>query len=177
MLLCFISKVCERLYQLAGALAALCLVAMALCVVTSIVSRLVEWYVPGLTEIAGYLMGAANCLALAYTFRNKAHIQVTLFVEKLSQKYQAVLALFALAVTGFVCCYLAYYMCRLTYFSWDFEEVSDGSVAFPLWVPQSVVAFGTIVLAISVMHSFLEFSYRVIRGDLPESDESLGGVK
>ncbi|MCZ2721491.1 TRAP transporter small permease [Marinomonas sp. 15G1-11] len=164
----------DKLYKTAGALAALCLVAMTVCVITSIVSRLLSLYVPGLTEIAGYLMGASNCLALAYTFRNKAHIQVTLFVEMLTPIGQKVASIFALAVTALVTAYLSYYMVRLTYFSWDFHELSDGSIALPLWIPQSVVAFGTVILAISLVHSLIEYCVMAKKGTANESTDLLG---
>lgn len=164
----------DKLYKISGALAATCLVIMTLCVITSIVSRLLSLYVPGLTEIAGYLMAATNCLALAYTFRHRAHIQVTLFVEKLSPIGQRTTSVFALAVTAFITVYLAYYMIRLTYFSWDFHEVSDGSIALPLWIPQIVVAVGTVILAISLIHSFIEYCVLLITGKTEESTDLLG---
>lgn len=176
MLFCSIAKGFDRLYTIAGALAAVCLVSMALCVITSIVSRLISVYIPGLTEIAGYLMGAANCLALAYTFRNKAHIQVTLFVEKLSQANQNRFCIFALAVTSVITIYVAFYMIRLTYFSWDFGDVSGGSLATPMWIPQSVVTLGTIILAISLIHSFIEYCWS-LKTSRPSSDVSSGAEK
>jgi len=164
MFLCNIGKGLDYLYKLSGALAALCLVSMAVCVVTSIVSRLVGVYVPGLTEIAGFLMAAANCLALAYTFRGKAHIQVTLFIEKMGVRKQQWWALFALLVTSVVCVYLAYYMCRLVYFSWQYGDVSGGSVAILMWIPQSVVSLGCIFFAVSVVHSFFECLWFTVTG-------------
>ncbi|MBM6550826.1 TRAP transporter small permease [Marinomonas ostreistagni] len=170
MFLCSIGKGLEGLYKFSGALAALCLVSMALCVILSIVTRLFDGYVPGLTEIAGYLMGAANCLALAYTFRNKAHIQVTLFIEKMGVKQQRGFTVFALLMTSLITLYVAYYMIRLTYFSWDFHEVSDGSIALPLWIPQSVVTLGTILFAISVVHSFFEYCWLLLTGQAPSSN-------
>ncbi|MGO3346728.1 MAG: TRAP transporter small permease [Marinomonas sp.] len=162
--MCNLGKRLDVLYQLSGALAALCLISMALCVVTSIVSRLAGWYVPGMTEISGYLMAAANCLALAYTFRGKAHIQVSLFIEKMGLQQQQWFALFALLMTSIITLYLAVYMSRLAYFSWFFGDVSDGSIATPLWIPQLVVAIGTIFFAVSVLHSFAEGVRLVVRG-------------
>ncbi len=164
MLLSKLGKGLDKLYTLSGALAAICLVGMAMCVIVSITSRLLDFYVPGLTEIAGYLMGAANCLALAYTFRNKAHIQVTLFIEKMGVKQQRIFEIFALFTTAAVTIYVAYYMSRLTYFSWDFHELSDGSIAIPLWIPQIIVAIGTVFFAISLVHSFVEHTWLVMTG-------------
>lgn len=143
-------------YNLCGLLAALCLIAMALCILLSILSRLADYYIGGLTEMAGYLMAAANCLGLAYTFRAKGHIRINLISSRFSMATQHKLEIWSLLVTSAIACYLAYYMSTLTYWSWEFEEVSEGADALLLWIPQSVVAFGCIVLAISVLHSLLE---------------------
>ncbi|RDL45205.1 TRAP transporter small permease [Marinomonas piezotolerans] len=171
--LCLCGKALDWLYRVSGALAALCLIGMTLCVISSIVSRLLGLYVPGTTEIAGYLMAAANCLALAYTFRGKAHIQVTLFIEKMAVKNQRFFAFFSLFITAIVTIYLAYYMSRLAYFSWDFHEVSDGSIAFPLWIPQSIVALGTIFFAISVVHSLFDLNQFSKEADASASGDVL----
>lgn len=174
MYLCHLGKRLDSLYRLAGALAAVCLISMALCVVTSIVSRLTGLYVPGMTEISGYLMGAANCLALAYTFRGKAHIQVSLFIEKMGAKQQDWFALFALLVTSAIAVYVAFYMFRLSYFSWEFGDVSGGSLATPLWIPQLVVAIGTCFFAISVVHSCLECGWGLLSGKPSLNSDSEG---
>ncbi len=151
-----VSRVFERFYSLCGLLAALCLVAMALCVLLSILSRLVDVYIGGLTETAGYLMAAANCLGLAYTFRAKGHIRINLISSRFSSQVQHKLEIWCLMVTSFITGYLAYYMSTLTYWSWEFEEVSEGADAMLLWMPQSIAAFGCIVLAICTFHSLLE---------------------
>lgn len=149
-------RVMERFYSFCGLLAALCLVAMALCILLSILSRLVDVYIGGLTETAGYLMAAANCLGLAYTFRAKGHIRINLISSRFSPQVQHKLEIWCLMVTSVITSYLAYYMSTQTYWSWQFEEVSEGADALLLWIPQSVVAFGCIVLALCTCHSLLE---------------------
>ncbi|MGF1680317.1 TRAP transporter small permease [Photobacterium minamisatsumaniensis] len=146
----------EQFYKFCGFLAALCLVALALSVLLSITSRFFQIYIGGLTEIAGYLMAAANCLGLAYTFRNGGHISINLFTSRLSAKKQKVAAIWGLFATSAIMIYLAYYMIILTYWSYEFEEVSEGSDGMLLYIPQTIVAFGCVVMALSVVHTLLE---------------------
>ena len=53
----------NTLYRACGYLAALCMVAIAVLVTTSIVTRLTALYVPGLTEYSGYAMAAGSFFA------------------------------------------------------------------------------------------------------------------
>ncbi len=43
----------------------------------------------------------------------------------------------------------AYYSVRLAYQSWDFNDVSTGNDATPLWIPQLTMAAGTLVLFVA----------------------------
>lgn len=80
----------DTLYSVAGALAALCLVAIAVLVALQIGARLLDYalvftgltptrfIVPSLTEIAGFLLAGATFLALADTLAKNVHIRVDL---------------------------------------------------------------------------------------------------
>ena len=146
----------NKIYDWCGYLAALCLIVLALSVLTSIISRLLGIYVAGLAEIAGYLMAASNCLGLAYTLRRGGHIRINLFTSRLSKSKQRFAELWAFFATSAITCYLAYFMVRLTYWSYILEEVSEGSDRWMLYYPQAVTAFGCCVLALAAFHSFIE---------------------
>ncbi|MFP8967043.1 TRAP transporter small permease [Pokkaliibacter sp. CJK22405] len=154
-LLCKLDACLNGLYRFAGALAALCLVGMAGFVVVSIVARLLGLYVGGATQYSAYLMGAANCLGLAYTFRHGGHIRVTLLADRLSIRGQHILEIFCLAVAAAASAYLAWYLVSQAYISYDFGDVSEGADQMKLWIPQSVIAVGAIILAIATLHTFL----------------------
>ena len=146
----------SRLYRLSGYAAALCLVTIGILVTTSIVSRLLSIYIPGLTEYSGYAMAAASFLALAYTFENHGHIRVELVLSHLHKKQRWLAELWCLTVGSAVTTYLAFYLCRLVYFSWKFEEYSEGADAILLWKPQAIAMVGAIVLAIAVFHRLVK---------------------
>jgi TRAP-type C4-dicarboxylate transport system permease small subunit len=55
------------------------------------------------------------------------------------------------AMSSYLACYLVY----LTWVSWKFEEKSEGAAATLLWWPQSIVAIGSVIFAISIAHGLV----------------------
>jgi len=115
-------------------------------VLAGIGSRLTGWFVPGTDAYAGYCMAAAGFLAVAHTFRRDEHIRVTLVLEHLGPTARRRLELCALAAGTVLAIAFAFYSTRLAYQSWDFNDVSTGNDATPLWIPQLAMAAGTIVM-------------------------------
>jgi TRAP-type C4-dicarboxylate transport system permease small subunit len=145
----------DALYDAAGVLAALFMVGTLAMVLTGIGSRLTGWFVPGTDAYAGYCMAAAGFLALAHTFRRGEHIRVTLVLEHLGPTARRRLELWALAAGTALAIAFAFYSARLAYQSWDFNDVSTGNDATPLWIPQLTMAAGTIVLAIAFVDTLV----------------------
>ncbi|MBK9117065.1 MAG: TRAP transporter small permease subunit [Betaproteobacteria bacterium] len=141
----------DRLYNAAGVLAALFLVGTLGMVLTGIAGRIFHFHVPGTDSYAGYCMAAAGFLALAHTFKRGEHIRVTLLLEHLGVKAQRALELWALAVATLLAGLFAFYSTRLAYQSWQFNDISTGNDATPLWIPQLTMAAGTIVLLIALV--------------------------
>ena len=148
------------MYRVSGYVGAMCLVAIGVLVATNIASRMLSVYIPGLTEYSGYSMAASSFLALAYTFENKGHIRVELIISHLSASKRWFAELWCLIVAVITSIYLAFYLTKLVYVSWKFEEYSEGSDAILLWKPQLLVMIGSIVLAICIFHNFIKFLVR-----------------
>lgn len=153
--LCKLDRMLSGLYRISGYAAAVCMVAIALLVLASIISRLMSVYLPGVTEYSGYAMAAASFLALAYTFEEKGHIRVELVLSRLSPGMRRIAEFWCLGVASLVSLFLAFYLCRLVWFSWKFEEYSEGADAILLWKPQLLVMVGAIILAVCVVHNFI----------------------
>src|SRR4051794_23834160 len=79
-------RVLDRVYELSGCLAGLCLVAIAVLVLAQIVGRLLGILVPSADDFAGYAMGASVFLALAHTLRAGGHIRVSLIIDRLGPR-------------------------------------------------------------------------------------------
>ena len=139
----------DTLYDAAGILAALFLAGTLAMVLTGILGRLMNFHVPGTDSYAGYCMAASGFLALAHTLKRGEHIRVTLILEHIGPRARRVLSLVALVAALLLAALFAYYSVRLAFQSWQFNDVSTGNDATPLWIPQLTMAAGTIVLAIA----------------------------
>jgi TRAP-type C4-dicarboxylate transport system permease small subunit len=164
-------KALDALYNSAAALAALLLVGLLGMVLLSIVSRQLNFHVPGTDAYAGYLMAASGFLALAHTLKRGEHIRVTLILAALTGRWKKGLELWALAFATVLTVMFAYYCCRLAWQSHVFHDISTSSDATPLWIPQVGMAVGTVILAIAFIDELvLEImGKRISRG----SDEAL----
>ena len=145
----------DALYDAAGYLAALFMVGTLAMVLLGIASRLLSGFVPGTDAYAGYCMAAAGFLALAHTFTRGEHIRVTLILEHVGVKARRGLELWSLSAGSLLAALLAYYSARLAFQSWDFNDISTGNDATPLWIPQIAMALGSLVLAIALVDALV----------------------
>jgi len=144
-----IRKALDALYDGAAALAALFMLALLVAVMLSILGRQLHFNVPGIDAHAGYMMAAAGFLALAHTLKKGEHIRVTLVVASLHGAARRALELWALFAATLLALLFAAYGCRLAWHSYTLHDMSTGSDATPLWIPQLPMAVGTVVLAIA----------------------------
>ncbi len=142
-------RLLNGLYDSAAALAALCLVGLLGMVMLSVISRQLGFNARGTDAYAGYLMAGAGFLALAHTFKKGEHIRVTLILNALGARSQRWLELWCLSVASLLGLLMAFYSCKLAWQSWQFNDVSTGVDATPLWIPQIGMALGAVVFAIA----------------------------
>ena len=157
-----LDRMLVRLYFFSGFAAALCLIGIALLVLANIISRMLSVYVPGLTEYSGYTMAAGSFLALAYTFENRGHIRVELLLSRLSVTRRWLAEIWCLSIGVVVSILLAAYFTKLVYWSWKFQEHSEGSDAVLLWKPQAFVMIGSIIFATCIIHHWVKC---IVKGD------------
>jgi TRAP-type C4-dicarboxylate transport system permease small subunit len=149
------------MYSAAEILAAVCMVGVLLAVLTSILSRQLEFHVSGLDAYAGYFMASAGFLALASTLRHGEHIRVTLILNALAPAGKRRLDIAALAVGIAIAVSLAVFSTKLVLDSYTFNDISTSNDATPLWIPQLGMSIGTILLLIA----FIDLFVSRIRGD------------
>lgn len=167
-----IDRALDRLYLVCGYLAVAALLIMTVLVLTSIVVRFLNVYVPGIGPYAGYAMAASYFFAMAYTFRSNGHIRVNLILSRLRKRGRRGAEIWCLSVMAAIAIYAAYYLCNLAYVSWDLDEVSEGSDAMLLWIPQVPVALGMVILAVAVVHQLIA---TIVDGDAVERLQKAGG--
>jgi len=145
-----------RLYSFCGGLAAVFLVGVCLCSLYSIGGGLFGYVARSADDFAGFSMAASSFLALAYAFGHGEHIRVTLFLDKFTGAPRRWMELWCLAAGAFLSGFFAYYSVKSTYVSWQLNDVSQGLIPVPLWIPQSAMALGTTVLFIAVVEKLVD---------------------
>jgi TRAP-type C4-dicarboxylate transport system permease small subunit len=147
-----INNFLKSTYKISGYIAAIFLVLVAVFILTGISSRIFGFYIRGLAEYSGYSMGASSFFALAYTFYDKAHIRITLFIEKIGSKKRRFSEIWCLSVGSFFSGFMAYYFIKMVIISIKFEERSEGADEILIWIPQASLAIGSFVFFICVFH-------------------------
>ena len=147
-----INNFLKSTYKISGYIAAIFLVLVMVFILTGISSRIFGFYIRGLAEYSGYSMGASSFFALAYTFYDKAHIRITLFIEKIESKKRRFAEIWCLSVASFFSGFMAYYFIKMVIISIKFEERSEGGDEILIWIPQSSLAIGSFVFFICVFH-------------------------
>ncbi|SVA83220.1 uncharacterized protein METZ01_LOCUS136074 [marine metagenome] len=152
---CKIDNYLRILYRLSGYVAAFFLILVATFILTGIASRIFGFYIRGLAEYSGYSMAASSFLALAYTFGEKGHIRITLFLEKSKGNFRRILELWCLFVATFFSGFLSYYFIKMLIISIKFGERSEGADEILIWIPQLSLAIGSTIFFICVIHNFI----------------------
>jgi TRAP-type C4-dicarboxylate transport system permease small subunit len=147
-----INNFLKSTYKISGYIAAIFLIFVAVFILTGISSRIFGFYIRGLSEYSGYSMGASSFFALAYTFYDKAHIRITLFIEKIESKKRRFAEIWCLSVGSFFSGFMAYYFIKMVIISIKFEERSEGADEMFIWIPQSSLAIGSFIFFICVFH-------------------------
>jgi len=164
-------RLLDFLYDGAGWLAALAMIGVLLMVLLSVVSRQFGFHVPGTDAYAGFSMAAAGFLALAHTLKHNEHIRVTLILGRLQGRAKHALEMWALTAAVLLAGLLALYSVRLAWVSHSINDMSTSSDATPLWIPQTAMAIGTVILLVAFIDEWvleLHGERKVI-----ESDEAL----
>jgi TRAP-type C4-dicarboxylate transport system permease small subunit len=145
----------DRLYDVAGWLAAVFMIGTLVFVLLGIFGRIFGFHVRGTDAYAGYCMAACGFLALAYTLRRNEHIRVTLLLGHVPAAARKALEIWCHVIAVALSAILAFYSVRLAWQSRTFNDISTGNDATPLWIPQIAMALGTVILFIAFVDAFV----------------------
>ena len=140
----------DRVYGAAAWVAALFMIGTLVMILLSVTGRLLDFHVRGTDAYAGYCMAAAAFLALAHTLKRGEHIRVTLILDHAGKRGRHALEIWSHGA-GLLCAILlAWFATRLAWQSFQYHDISQGTDATPLWIPQLGMALGCVVFAIAV---------------------------
>ena len=163
----WLRKVLDGLYLLSGYLAGLFLIAIFLIMLGLSAGRPLDIDIPSGDDFASWCMAASAFLGLAHTFRSGEMIRVGLLVERIKGPARQVIEVVALTIGTVALVYFAWFAFDMTKTSYQFNDLSQGVIAVPLWIPQLGFCGGLIVLAIAFVDELLH----VIFGGSPRYEK------
>lgn len=140
----------DAIYFAGGVLGALCLIAILVLIVLQMVARWTGEVFPGAPDYAGYAMAAASFLAFAHALNRGAHIRVSLLLNSVPARARRYVEIWCFAIGTALGWYFVYYGARFVYWSWKFNDISQGPDATPLWIPQSAMLAGAFIFALAL---------------------------
>jgi TRAP-type C4-dicarboxylate transport system permease small subunit len=157
----------DALYLFAGYAAGVFLVLIFAIMMVMSVGRQFSLNIPAGDDIASWCMAAMAFLGLAHTFKRGEMIRVGLLMERLHGRAKQVAEIVALAVaTGFILYYTRHAV-QMTYDSYRFNDMAQGVLAVPLWIPQLGFTAGLVILAIALIDEMVN----VLRGNRPSYEQ------
>ena len=153
----------DRLYLACGALGAAFIALICLIMIAQSILREFGVRTGASNDVVSWLCAAASFFAMAHAFKHGDFVRVTLLLDNVSPRVRRVLETTCLAIGTVAVAYLAYWANRFTYDSYRFNDIAQGLLAIPMWIPQSSFAFGSVVLLIA----FVDELVIVLRGGKP----------
>src|SRR5215212_2824750 len=164
----------ERLGRLDGWIGAACLITLTLLMLAEItvraLSNFISWVpadIPVAWEYSSYLMAACFTFGAAMTLRAGGHIRVTLVLGRLAPPGRRLLEIAASLVAT---CFVGFLALAMARFAWSAYERGQTSISSDtlLWIPEAVIAFGMVLLALQ----FLARTIQAVLG-LPLEDHRI----
>ncbi len=170
-----IRKILDFLYVAAGIAAALCLIAILSLIVLQMIARWTGEVFPGAPNYAGYAMAAASFFAFANALNRGAHIRVSIILNAVAPGPKRLLEIWCFGLASAIAWYFTYYAYWFVYWSWKFNEISQGQDAIHMWIPQSVMVLGGGLLAIALtdnlIHVLVKGDHRIVRDTVDAHQE------
>jgi TRAP-type C4-dicarboxylate transport system permease small subunit len=141
----------DRLYAAAAVLAAACLASIAVVMLLQAGLREVGVLLRGADDVVSWLCAASAFLALAHTFRKGELVRVSLVLVRLApaarRRAETACLLGALLVVG----YATWAIGKFVYESWQFNELAQGLLQIPIWIPQMSLVLGSAIFLVAVI--------------------------
>lgn len=153
----------DACYAMAGDAGAACIALICVLMVVQTLGRQFGFPTGAINDVVAWLCAAAAFLTMAHAFKHGDFVRVTLVLEKLAPARRRQFELACLATAAMAVGYLAFWACRFTYESWEFNELAQGLWAVPIWIPQLSFASGALLFLVAVLDELVI----VARGGVP----------
>jgi TRAP-type C4-dicarboxylate transport system permease small subunit len=166
-------KVLDSLYWSCGVLAGVFMVGIALFILIALAGSIFGFVTRSMDEFAGYSMAASAFLAISYTFHSNEHIRVTIVLHRFHGRLRRALEIWCHLLGTVLAGFFGWYSAKMVLVSWQINELSQGLIPLPLWVPQLAMAAGTVMLSVALLDRLVGYC----TGRLAPDQETQGGME
>jgi TRAP-type C4-dicarboxylate transport system permease small subunit len=106
---------------------------------------------------------ATTFFALAATFKRGELIRVGMAIDPLRPAPRRLVEMLVLALAAALVGYIVWWTAQDPLFSWEIEEVAQGTVPFPVWIPKLAMPLGAGLLLVAILDELA----RVVAGHKP----------
>lgn len=145
----------DLFYGGCGVLAGLCLVGIAAFVMLQIAGRPIGLVFSWTPEYAGYAMASMSFLGLAFTFNTGGQVRVGMLLNMLPSSGRRWLDALCLAMGLGVMAYFTWFSVIMTMQSHEFNDVGQGVIPVPLWIPQTIMSFGLFAQVVALADNLI----------------------
>jgi TRAP-type C4-dicarboxylate transport system permease small subunit len=145
----------DRLYVAAAVIAALALAAICVLMLAQAAGRELGILIRGADDIVAWLTAACAFLALAHTFRHGDLVRVGVFLDRLRGPWRWRAEVLALSITTVFTAYMLWAMASFVYASWQMNELAQGLLLIPIWIPQTSLVLGIGIFLVAVLDEFV----------------------
>ncbi len=156
-------RLLDRLYAASGIAAAICLAGICVLMLAQAFAREMGILIRGADDISAWLCAASVFLALGHTFHKGELIRVGLWVERLGVAARRRAEIVVLSAAALCTGYMTWAIAHFVFESWKFNEVAQGLIKIPIWIPQLSLVLGTLIFLIAVIDTWVA----VWRGEKP----------
>ncbi len=153
----------DRLYLISGGIGAAFIALICALMIAQSVLREFGVRTGAVNDLVAWFCAAASFFAMAHAFKHGDFVRVTLLLEHLSAGQRRVLEIASLCIGTVSVAYLAFWANKFTYDSYVFNEMAQGLLPIPIWIPQLSFALGSILLLVAVLDELII----VLRGGKP----------
>ena len=156
-------RLLDRLYLISGAIGAVFIALIGVLMIAQSILREFGVRTGAVNDVVAWFCAAASFFAMAHAFKHGDFVRVTLLLDQLSAGKRRGLEIVSLGIGTVSVGYLAFWANKFTYDSYVFNEVAQGLLPIPIWIPQASFALGSILLLIAVIDELVI----VLRGGKP----------
>lgn len=146
-------RLLDMLFTVSAWLAGLCLILIFLTMLSGIVLRQFHADLPGADDISAFLCVGTAFLALAHGFRRGEQVRVTLLLAHLPRARRRYAEAMVLVLAAAVMATCTYWTANDVILSYELDDLAQGSLAIPMWIPKLSMPVGSAMLLIAILDS------------------------